>query len=226
MKIEEPTVKRPLVSYLLILLFLALAGCRSLPAIQPTAAEVVDIEITVQPELQPTSPEPSVTATPLSPTPDSYPMPQAYPGPGLAYPQPGIPYLPPEAGGLPTIEPYVFQTSTPGTVTLQGVLAVTDPMVLMPASDDAIYLVALSGGKGAPSTIPPIEKGKTPQADVDERTGEFRFTNIKPGQYAVVVVTLGGSEVPARDYESGNFAIITVTEADLNQIIDLGALML
>lgn len=226
MKLEEPTVKKPLAKHLLILLILILAGCRSLPAIQPTAAEVVDIEITVQPELQPTSTEPGAAASPLSPTPDSYPAPQAYPGPGLAYPQPGVPYLAPEGSGLPTLEPYVFQTSTPGTVTLQGVLAVTDPMVLMPASDNAIYLVALAGGEGSPSTIPPIEKGKTPQADVDERTGEFRFTNIQPGQYAVVILTLGGSEVPARDYETGNFAIITITEADLNQIIDLGALML
>lgn len=224
-------MKRSLLQILLTLCVLVLAGCRSYSAITPTAAEIVDIEITVQPEIKstptlPPFPEPSVAAVEPAQTPDSYPAPGAYPGPGLAYPQAGVPYVQPESGGLPTLEPYAFKTSEPGTVTLDGILAVMDPLVLMPASDDAVYLVALTSGEGAPSTIPPIEKGKTPQAEVDERTGEFRFTNIAPGQYAVVIVTLGGSEVPARNFDTGNFAIIKVTEADLNQIIDLGNLML
>jgi hypothetical protein len=224
-------VKRSLIQYLLTLCILFLAGCRSYSAITPTAAEIVNVEVTMQPEIKststvPPSPEPSETAVTPALTSDAYPAPASYPGPGSGYPQVEGPYIQPEAGGLPTLEPYAFKTSEPGTVTLHGLLAVMDPLVLMPASEDALYLVPLTSGESAPSTIPPIEKGKTPQADVDERTGEFRFTNIQPGQYAVVIVTLGGSEVPARNFDTGNFAIITVTEADLNQTIDLGVLML
>jgi hypothetical protein len=97
-------------------------------------------------------------------------------------------------------------------------------MVLMPASDDAIYLVPLTGAEGGPSTVPPVEKDKNPQAEVDEVTGDFVFTNIQPGQYAVVVITVGGSEIPVRMYETGNLAIVTVKDTDLGKTIDLGYL--
>ncbi|MEJ5202748.1 MAG: hypothetical protein WHV66_11000 [Anaerolineales bacterium] len=212
------------------LLLIFLAGCKNLPAVVPTSAEVASIQVTVQPSVEPRqqeNPSPEASKTAYS----AYPAPQiAYPNPqvqGLSvYPYPGVPYLEPEGSGLPTLEPYVFKTSQPGTVTIRGILAVLDPVVMMPAPDDAIYLVPLSSGNGGPATVPPIEKGKMPQAEVDEHTGEFVFTNILPGQYAVVVVTLGGSEIPVRDFDTNNLAIITIQESDLGKTIDLGYLAL
>lgn len=223
-------MNRPLTPMIVVLLFLLLAGCNSLPSVTPTVAEVVDIQITVQPVVEPSpqvypSPEPSATIPSDYPAPElAYPYPQAL-SPG-AYPYPATPYLAPEGSGLPTLEPYVFKTSQPGTATLRGILAVLDPLVMMPAPDDAIYLVPLPDGDQGAVTVPPIEKGKTPQAEVDEHTGEFVFTNIQPGQYAVVVVTLSGSEIPARNYETNNLAIVTIIESDLGNTIDLGFLAL
>jgi len=209
--------------WIFMLWILSLVGCERLPTVTPTRAEVVVIQITIQPQEQPAQsayPSPVASATP----PVSYPAPQVvYPG---AYPTLGDPYLAPAGSGLPTHEPYIFKTSQPGTATLKGILAVLDPVVMMPAPDDAIYLVPLEDGEQGPSTVPPIEKGKTPQADVDERTGEFVFTNIKPGQYAVVVITLGGSEIPVRVFETNNLAIVTIQESDLDNTIDLGHLAL
>lgn len=213
---------------------MSLVGCERLPAVTPTIAEVVDIQVALQPQGQPTQsayPSPEVIAT----TPVAYPAPQVaypsdYPAPQVvspgAYPVLVDPYVAPEGSGLPTLEPYIFKTSQPGTATLRGILAVLDPVVLMPAPDDAIYLVPLAGGEQGPSTVPPIEKGKTPQADVDERTGEFTITNVQPGQYAIVVLTMGGSEIPARDFETNNLAIVTIKESDLDNTVDLGHLAL
>jgi hypothetical protein len=225
------------------LFILGMAGCQNLPAVTPTAAEVVDIRITGQPESQQVpsaTPIPESTIVTDSPTPVSeaypapqpYPVSQAYPGPEAAYPGPGSAYpglesaYPGSEVTGPTLEPYAFRTSQPGTATLRGFLLVLDPMVLVPGLDDAIYLVPLTDNEGGPSTIPPIERGKVPQADVDERTGEFVFTDIRPGQYAVVIVTTGDSEVPARVYETSNLAIVTIKESDLDKTIDLGHLVL
>lgn len=125
-----------------------------------------------------------------------------------------------------TMEPYVFKTSEPGKITLHGVLFVKDPMSVAPAPDDSIFFVPLADGGIGLSTIPAFEVGQVPQAEVDERTGEFVFTNIDPGTYAVVVITINGLQVPARIYSSGNLAIITVKEAERGKVIEIGDLKL
>lgn len=117
-----------------------------------------------------------------------------------------------------TQPPYVFAESKPETVTIHGELLATDPDNL-PDPNDGIYLVPLPDGQV--TMIPPIAAGEVPQADVDEATGEFVFTNVEPGLYAVVVRTVSNAEIPART-EEGTFAILRIEEADRNQTIELG----
>ena len=121
--------------------------------------------------------------------------------------------------GMPMGTPYVFKTSEPGTTTLHGLLLVTNPNVMLPDPNDALFLVPLAG-EGVMS-IPPFEVGTVPQAEVDERTGEYTFTNIQPGQYALVVLVVGGTQVPATFYKDGSLAIVKIEEKDRDQTIEL-----
>ena len=128
---------------------------------------------------------------------------------------------------LPTLpEKYIFATSEPGYATVHGVLNVMDPIMMLPDPDDGIFLVPLDMSGGNVVTIPPFTKGDVPQAEVDETTGEFVFTNIDPGRYAVVVLTKSGSQVPAKYLEKGSLVIFTVTKADIGAIVELGQLRL
>lgn len=124
----------------------------------------------------------------------------------------------------PTMSPFIFVTSQPGLATLHGLLIVLDPMTILPAQDDAIYLVPIP--EGGLSTVPQFEMGTVPQAEVDERTGEFTFTDIQAGQYAVVVLTKGGAQIPARDFDTASYAIFTVDASQMDTIVELGNLSL
>jgi hypothetical protein len=125
----------------------------------------------------------------------------------------------------PGMEPFVFQTSEPGTITVHGLLLVLSPMSIIPAHDDAIYLVPLPADQPV-TGIPPFETGTVPQAEVDERTGEFTFTNIQPGQYAVVVITAGGAQIPARYRENASYAIFTLDASQADTTFELNQLTL
>lgn len=120
---------------------------------------------------------------------------------------------------------YVFKTSEPKTATLHGVLLVTDPILALPDANDGLFLVPLSNNEGI-VTIPPFTVGEVPQADVDEITGEFNFTNIKPGRYVIVVLTSSGTQIPAKFSGEGGFAIIEVKDSDLDKTMELDNLQL
>jgi hypothetical protein len=122
----------------------------------------------------------------------------------------------------PTFEPYDFRESDPGFATLHGHMVVLDPLTILPASNDAIYLAPMP--EEDLTTIPQFIEGEVPQADVDERTGEFVFTNIKPGTYAVVVLSKGGTQFPTRKMADNTFAIFTIDQADIDNIVELGNL--
>jgi hypothetical protein len=122
-------------------------------------------------------------------------------------------------------EPYKFKTSDPGFATLEGLLLVMDPLLALPDANDAIFLVPLDSNEGV-VTIPQFVVGEVPQADVDERTGDFRFTNIKPGRYVVVVLTTGGTQIPVHFDGSGSLAIIKIEEPDIDTTIKLDNLRL
>ena len=123
------------------------------------------------------------------------------------------------------MEPYFFKSSETNMITIHGILLVTDPTIMLPDPNDGIFLVPVSGGEGI-TTIPPLEVGDVNQADVDERTGEFVFVNVQPGKYAVVVLTMGGAQVPARVYDSGNLAIFDVDDSHRNTVFELENLRL
>jgi hypothetical protein len=131
----------------------------------------------------------------------------------------------PESGN-PTIEPYEFATSKSGFVTVHGLLVVRDPTSILPGPDDAVFLVPMDAEGAGVTGIPQFTVGEVPQADVDERTGEFVFVDIQPGKYAVVVMTVGGSQIPTRLMEDGSFSIFTFTEEQLDQVVELGSLSL
>lgn len=126
----------------------------------------------------------------------------------------------------PTMEAYVFAESDAGYITLHGLVVVRDPTSMLPAPDDAIFLVPVGAEGQGVAGIPQFTVGEVPQADVDERTGEFVFVNIEPGKYAIVVMTKGGAQIPTRSMEDGSYSIITFTVAEVDQIVELGSLSL
>ena len=141
----------------------------------------------------------------------------AYPSPSdsNAYPYPeGT-----EIEVSPT-EPFAFKTSDPGKITVHGILVVFDLFMMAPDPNDAIFLVPIPSGN-AVSTIPLFTMGEVPQAEVDERTGEFYFTNIEPGRYAVVVLTNADAQVPVRNADDSSLAIFTAEESDRDTTIEL-----
>jgi len=123
-----------------------------------------------------------------------------------------------------TPESYMFKTAQPGTTSVHGLLIVTNPIGILPDPNDAIFLVPLDSGGEDPATIPSFVLGEVPQAEVDESNGEFIFTDIKPGLYAVMILALGGSQIPARTYKGRNLVIVKVEESDRGNIIELGDL--
>jgi hypothetical protein len=120
---------------------------------------------------------------------------------------------------------FVFETPTPGKIAVSGTLLVTSPDNLLPASDDAIFLVPLDETVAGAMTIPSFAIGEVPQADVDETNGTFLFPSIEPGRYALVVVTVSGSQIPARTYgENATLAIFTFTAEQQDTVVELGLL--
>jgi len=125
-----------------------------------------------------------------------------------------------------TVEPLDIQDTEPGKTTLKGNLSVLNPLMNAPDRDDAIFLVPLIDQSENISTIPKLVKGEVPQAVVDERNGNFVFTNIKIGTYAIVVLTINGQQIPARIMEDGSIAIIEIDKEDAGDIIELDQLSL
>ena len=119
----------------------------------------------------------------------------------------------------PTMEPFAFPTSETNLTTIKGRLIVLN-LSLLPANDDAIFLVPLDPINEI-STIPSFQLGDVPQAIVDERTGDFVFTNIDIGKYALIVMTQNGAQIPASSKDNSSYVIFDVNKNDLGNIIDL-----
>lgn len=126
-----------------------------------------------------------------------------------------------QAGSYPTPEPFPFPTSERGSISVHGTLLATNPFMMTPDPEDPVFLVPLSGDGESMASIPPFSIGEVPRATVDIRNGEFVFTNIQPGQYAIVVLLTTGSQVPAKYVEGGNLAIINLSESDLDQVVEV-----
>lgn len=115
---------------------------------------------------------------------------------------------------------YVFKTSEPGLTTVKGELLVPSPNTALPDPNDAIFLVAIDTNQSV-SSIPDFEIGTVPQADVDETTGKFVFTNIDKGTYVVMVLTMGGSKIPAHPFGSSEIQFVIVDDENLGKTIDV-----
>jgi hypothetical protein len=121
-----------------------------------------------------------------------------------------------------SLEPYTFKTSLPGKATLHGTLVILDPTML-PAAEDPVYLVPLGQSSPTILNVPEFNTEVVPRADVDERTGEFVFTNIDVGYYTVVVVSMGGSQIPARTMDTArNLVIVKVNTSYLDKTTEIG----
>jgi hypothetical protein len=114
------------------------------------------------------------------------------------------------------------QQSNNGFATLHGRLLVTDPLNAMPAEDNAIYLVPLPSDQMVIS-VPAIPVDNPIQARVDNSTGDFVFSKIKPGKYVVIILTIFNGQMPAK-MDNGSLAVIDVQESDLNTTVELNFL--
>jgi hypothetical protein len=103
-----------------------------------------------------------------------------------------------------------------------GSLIVSDPTSFLPAEDDAIYLVKITGEDlGNLESVSP-ENREVIQANVDEISGSFIFQNVNKGEYLMMVRTMGGAFIPARYFtDNFNYAIIQVSEVDKGKTIEL-----
>lgn len=130
-------------------------------------------------------------------------------------------YVEPYPFAYPTFEPHPFKTSEPGTVTVHGTLMIYYPEFSRPI-DDGLFLVPLQDGGSTTEGITEIIIGETPQAEIDERTGEFYFTNIKPGLYALQVLTTGTAQVPVYNLNDDTNVILEIKNEDIDTFIELG----
>jgi hypothetical protein len=128
--------------------------------------------------------------------------------------------IPPTEAPAPT---YAFPSSKPGFTTIKGELLVISPNVVLPSENDGIFLVPIDDGSLV-AGIPQFDTAAVPQAEVDESTGKFVFTDIEPGTYVVVVETVTLAQIPARVFTDDTLAILNISEQDRNQTIDLGYL--
>lgn len=147
--------------------------------------------------------------------------------PGSSYPQPGIDSAALTAyPSYPTFEPYPFKTSRPNTATIHGILLIYNPHITRPVEDGLFLVPFAEDASGGAMGLPQFTVGEVPQAEIDERTGEFYFTNILPGRYMVMVLTTGKAQVPVLNFNDDSFVVIIVDETDMGQTIELNYIRL
>ena len=105
------------------------------------------------------------------------------------------------------------------SVVLKGQLFVKDPDVAFPKADNAIYLVPLASDQTV-MAVPTIDPKTAIQAKVDNKTGKFVFSNVTPGKYLMMIITINNDQMPVSTVD-GNMAVIDVTAAQLGKTIDL-----
>ena len=116
---------------------------------------------------------------------------------------------------IPTFQ---FATSQPNFATIHGKIEVLNPTTAAP-KPDGIYLVPVHADG---MTIPQVIPGEMPQAEVNEVTGEFVFTNVKPGAYALTVITIIDVQLSVRSAENNHPVILTIGESHIDQTVELG----
>lgn len=110
--------------------------------------------------------------------------------------------------------------SKSGFATICGTLTLMNPALVAP-QEDGLYLVIIDVNDRNTIIVPTIDQTSY-RATVDEITGQFCFKDIPPGIYVILAMTDNGMEISVRSFETGQIMVVTVTQNDLNKVIDLG----
>jgi len=123
--------------------------------------------------------------------------------------------------------PPTTEAPKPGFVNICGVVMLVDPTIIAPR-EDGLYLVHIEVNSASETNIviPVVNLETSLQADVDEASGYFCFKDVPLGLYALVSVTDMGTQISARNFETGQAMIVNVTQEDLGKEIDLGMVRL
>lgn len=116
---------------------------------------------------------------------------------------------------------YTFAASSPGFTRIEGMLVVTDPLVVLP-KPDGVYLLLVGDEIQTEGDITKLLLVDAYQADVDERDGRFVFPNVDAGRYAIVVETTGNLNIPTHISGSGELVFIEIGMSDIDKVIDIG----
>jgi hypothetical protein len=94
--------------------------------------------------------------------------------------------------------------------------------------EDGLYLVPINTDVegGVALVVPAVNPETALQASVDEVTGQFYFSDVSAGVYALVAVTDTDQQLSIRRLDTGEAVIVTLTGEDLGKVIDLGTLRL
>lgn len=124
-----------------------------------------------------------------------------------------------EAGAAsPVPSPIPVPTTAPGNSTVRGSLVHIDTN--RPLTEDDGILLFLAGIINGDFRTAALDKLNAPRASIDQQ-GNFVFTNVPPGEYAVALVT-PTSEFLMKDPQKISEDLIFKIEAD--KTLDLGTL--
>lgn len=115
----------------------------------------------------------------------------------------------------------VVPTPMADAATIYGQLMLLDPTVIAP-QEDGLYLVPVDADSDQMMVVPMVVEGEALQAQVDETTGNFVFTNVDVGHYILVAIIETGQERTVHRLGTNEAILPVVDEEDLGKAIDLG----
>jgi hypothetical protein len=116
-------------------------------------------------------------------------------------------------------------TPSADIATIYGRLMLLDPTVLSP-QEDGLYLVPIDSESEQMMVVPVIVEGEAIQAQIDETTGDFVFTDVEAGHYVLMAMLDTGQERVVHRLGTNEHVLPVVTEEDLGGAIDLGIVSL
>ncbi len=154
---------------------------------------------------------PSINLTIIAPT-----LPSGYPAPGqnnAAYPPPA------QAQPTQPSEPLVEATQDPAMGSVIGVLQLLEGGSAKPVGGQTLYLARVIVGSDGQERAASFSQQTAPRARTDDQ-GAFRFVNVPPGRYGLVIDIVIESYL-LNDPTSGASLLLTVEGP---QVVDLGEL--
>jgi hypothetical protein len=115
--------------------------------------------------------------------------------------------------------------SSKGRAAVRGILFLSSPEFTAP-EEDGIYLIEVDTEDGPMMVLPVIDPETSLRAEVDEVTGAFFFDDVEPGLYALAALTTRGVQLSIRRMDTGEPQMLTIDEADVDTVIDIGQMIL